>query len=65
MLMERPGRLVRRGELAQAIWGLPASEAAKVMSVHLSSLRRKLGDDPRNPRYIETLRGVGFRLVES
>jgi DNA-binding response OmpR family regulator len=35
----------------------------KTLDVHVSSLRKKLGDDPSNPRYIHTVRGVGFRFA--
>jgi DNA-binding response OmpR family regulator len=64
MLMERPGRLVRRSEVALGVWGVTAAEAGKTIDVHLSWLRNKLGDDSRSPRHIATVRGVGFRLLE-
>ena len=64
MLIEQPGTVLRRGELAQAIWGEPAGAVGKTIDVHVSSLRRKLGDDAQAPRYIETVRGIGFRLLE-
>jgi DNA-binding response OmpR family regulator len=63
MLMARPGRLVRRAELAHAVWGLGPEDVGKTMDVHVSYLRRKLDDNARDPAYIETVRGVGFRLV--
>jgi DNA-binding response OmpR family regulator len=62
-LMERAGKVVRRGELASAVWGSSSDEVGKSMDVHVSWLRNKLGDNPRKPRYIETLRSVGFRLI--
>jgi two-component system alkaline phosphatase synthesis response regulator PhoP len=63
MLMARPGRLVRRAQLAHAVWGLGPGEVGKTLDVHLSYLRRKLDDNPREPVYIETVRGVGFRMA--
>jgi len=63
MLMARPGRLVRRAELAHAVWGLGPEDVGKTMDVHVSYLRRKLDDNARDPAYIETVRGVGFRMV--
>jgi DNA-binding response OmpR family regulator len=63
ILMERPGKIVRRSELALAVWGTTAQGAGKTIDVHLSWLRSKLGDDPRAPRFIETVRRVGFRLL--
>jgi DNA-binding response OmpR family regulator len=65
MLMGAPGRLVSRSAIAHALWGRDAVSAANLLDVHVSSLRRKLEDDPGHPEYIETVRGVGFRLRES
>jgi len=62
MLLMRPGALVRRDEVVRAIWNMSLSESGKTLDVHVSGLRKKLGDDARRPRYIETVRSVGFRL---
>jgi DNA-binding response OmpR family regulator len=62
MLLMRPGALVRRDEVVRAIWNMSLSESGKTLDVHVSGLRKKLGDDARKPRYIETVRSVGFRL---
>lgn len=64
LLMHRPGAAVRRDEIIRAVWNATPAEAAKTLDVHMSSLRKKLGDDPKDPRYIETVHGVGFRLVQ-
>jgi DNA-binding response OmpR family regulator len=64
LLMRRPGEAVDREEIADAIWSLPAARIGKSLDVHMSVLRKKLGDDPKAPSYIETVRGVGFRLAE-
>jgi DNA-binding response OmpR family regulator len=64
MLMRRPGEAVDREEIADAIWSLPAARIGKSLDVHMSVLRKKLGDDPKAPSYIETVRGVGFRLAD-
>lgn len=47
-----------RGEASAAEWG------SNTVDVHIRSLRNKLGDDPRTPRYISTVRGVGYRLAD-
>jgi DNA-binding response OmpR family regulator len=65
MLMIRPGALVRREELVRGVWNLLLAESGKTLDVHMSGLRKKLGDDARHPKYIETIRKVGFRLVGS
>jgi DNA-binding response OmpR family regulator len=63
MLLMRPGALVRRDEVVRAIWNMSLSESGKTLDVHVSGLRKKLGDDARRPSYIETVRSVGFRLA--
>ena len=63
VLMLRPGAIVRREELVRAVWNLLVAESGKTLDVHMSVLRKKLGDEARHPRYIETVRGVGFRLA--
>ena len=63
VLLERAGKLVRRDELVREVWDDPVwFGSTKTLDVHMSALRRKLGDDPSAPRYIHTVRGVGFRF---
>ena len=62
MLMEEAGRVVRRGDLMDEVWDPNWFGSTKTLDVHVSSLRKKLGDDPADPRYIHTARGVGFRF---
>ncbi len=63
MLMEQAGRVVRRTELMDEVWDPHWFGPTKTLDVHVSSLRKKLRDDPVNPRYIHTVRGVGFRFA--
>ena len=63
MLLERAGRLVRRNELMAEVWDTNWFGSTKTLDVHVSALRKKLGDDPAAPRYIHTVRGVGFRFA--
>ena len=44
------------------MWGDDWVGDDHVIDVHVSNLRRKLGDDPRHPRFVRTVRGFGFRL---
>jgi two-component system response regulator RegX3 len=62
MLMEQAGRVVRRTELMDEVWDPNWYGSTKTLDVHVSSLRKKLDDDPVTPRYIHTVRGVGFRF---
>jgi DNA-binding response OmpR family regulator len=60
-----PGIVLTRQQLLDAAWGLDFVGDEHVLEVHIGNLRRKLGDDPANPRFIETVRGVGYRLRAS
>jgi two-component system KDP operon response regulator KdpE len=61
-LARRRGAMVLRSELIREVWGLSAQQGDNTLRVHLSSLRRKLDDDPTNPRFLVTVRGAGVRL---
>jgi len=62
VLLERAGKLVKREELVHEVWDPAWFGSTKTLDVHVSALRKKLGDDPAAPRYIHTVRGVGFRF---
>jgi DNA-binding response OmpR family regulator len=62
VLLANPGRLVKRDDLVSEVWDPNWFGSTKTLDVHVSSLRKKLGDDPAEPRYIHTVRGVGFRF---
>lgn len=65
MLMQSPGKVVRRADLAIGLMenGYTGSEAT--LKIHIRNLRLKLGDDLDQPRYIETVFGVGYRFLEA
>jgi two-component system response regulator RegX3 len=65
VLVENAGKLVRRKTLMNEVWDPGWWGSTKTLDVHVSSLRKKLGDDPASPRYIHTLRGVGFRFASA
>ena len=62
-LVSHPTRVVERDELLQLVWGTAWVGEDHLIDVHMSNLRRKLGDDPRQPKYIQTVRGVGYRIT--
>jgi two-component system response regulator RegX3 len=62
-LMRHAGRVVKREDLMAKVWDTNWFGSTKTLDVHIGWLRRKLGDDPADPRYIETVRGVGFRFA--
>ena len=51
-----------RDQLLERVWGPNWFGDDHVIDVHVSNLRRKLGDDPRSPRYVRTVRGFGYRM---
>lgn len=63
VLTGTPRTVLTRTALVQRIWGEDWFGDDHVLDVHMSSLRRKLGDDPKEPRYVHTVRGVGYRFV--
>jgi DNA-binding response OmpR family regulator len=58
-----PGVVLSRQQLLDAAWGIDFMGDEHVLEVHVGNLRRKLGDEPSKPRYVETVRGVGYRLL--
>jgi DNA-binding response OmpR family regulator len=61
-LARRRGAMISRADLIKEVWGLSPLQGDNTLRVHLSSLRRKLDDDPTNPRFLVTIRGAGVRL---
>jgi DNA-binding response OmpR family regulator len=61
-LIERAGQVVTRRELLAEVWHQPYGGGDKTVDVHLSWLRRKLGETAQQPRYLHTVRSVGVRL---
>ena len=57
-------QLGRKRELLTEVWRLPFGGADKTVDVHLSWLRRKLGETAQEPRFLVSVRGVGVKLVE-
>ncbi len=63
-LANRRGEVVSKRELLAAVWRQPYGGAEKTIDVHLSWLRRKLGETANTPRYLRSVRGVGVMLVD-
>jgi DNA-binding response OmpR family regulator len=63
LLMAEAGSVVRRERLIDEVWDVNWFGSTKTLDVHVSGLRRKLGDASASPRFIHTVRGVGFRFA--
>jgi DNA-binding response OmpR family regulator len=61
-LAAHPGRVFTRAHLLERVWGSDFYDD-HVVEVHVGNLRRKLEDDPARPRWVQTVRGVGYRLA--
>lgn len=63
LLIVSPGQVLTHQQILRAIWGPAQQEETHYLRVLLRQLRRKLDDDPANPRFIITVQGVGYRLA--
>jgi DNA-binding response OmpR family regulator len=62
VLLQSPGRAFTRLELLDRVQGDAYEGYERTVDAHIKNLRAKLGDDPRHPRYIQTVFGVGYKL---
>lgn len=63
-MMAAPGRAFARADLLEAVQGVAFEAYERTIDAHIKNLRRKLEPDPAHPRYITTVRGVGYRLED-
>jgi two-component system alkaline phosphatase synthesis response regulator PhoP len=64
-LAKQPGRVFTRAQLLDAVRGIEVDSYERAIDAHVKNLRRKLEPDPRNPRYILTVYGIGYKSAES
>lgn len=62
--MERPGKVYTKAEIYEDIWEEPYYFDDNTIMVHISKLREKIEEDPKNPRLIKTIRGIGYMMVD-
>ncbi len=65
LLMENAGKVLTRDMLLDKVWGYEVEVDTRTVDVHIRYLRQKIENDPGLPRYIETVRGVGYKFVKS
>jgi DNA-binding response OmpR family regulator len=63
VLSSRPGFVFSRSQLLERVWGEDYFGDDHVVDVHVANLRKKLDEDSSNPRYVQTMRGVGYRFA--
>jgi len=63
-LASRPGEVLSKRQLLAEVWQMPWGGGDRTVEVHLSWLRRKLGESASDPRYLHSVRGVGVKLVD-
>lgn len=62
--IERRGEVHSRDELLDAVWGYDAMPTTRTVDVHIAWLRQKVEENPRRPRHIQTVHGMGYKFVE-
>jgi DNA-binding response OmpR family regulator len=63
-LARQPGRVFTRSQLLDAVHGVAFESYERAIDAHVKNLRRKIEPDPRAPRYVQTVFGVGYRFSE-
>jgi DNA-binding response OmpR family regulator len=63
-LARRPGRVLTRAQLLEAVRGVAFESYERAIDAHIKNIRRKIEPSPGEPRYIQTVYGVGYRFVE-
>jgi two-component system, OmpR family, response regulator RegX3 len=62
MLLRNAGRVMTRGQLIDRVWGVDYVGDTKTLDVHIKRLRTKIEPDPASPRYLITVRGLGYKF---
>jgi DNA-binding response OmpR family regulator len=62
-LAERPGRVRTREYLLETVWGYTGGVQTRTLDMHIRRLREKLEEDPSHPQLIETIIGIGYKIV--
>lgn len=63
-MARQPGRVFTRGQLLDAVHGIAVESYERAIDAHIKNIRKKIEPDPRSPRHLQTVFGVGYRLVD-
>ena len=61
-IRDSPGQVISREELLDSVWGYDYVGETRTLDMHIRTLRQKLSDNADQPKYIKTIRGVGYRF---
>lgn len=62
LLMTNAGRVFSIGDIYQRVWNEPAYNAENIVAVHIRKIREKIETDPKNPRYVKVVWGIGYKI---
>jgi two-component system alkaline phosphatase synthesis response regulator PhoP len=65
LMISNPGKVFTREDLLEKVWGYEYIGDTRTVDVHIRHLRQKLHDDSNSPNYIETVRGIGYRIIDN
>ena len=63
-ILENPGKVYTKKQLYEIVWGNPYYGDSNTIMVHISHIREKIEDDPKNPKYLKTIRGIGYKMEQ-
>jgi DNA-binding response OmpR family regulator len=61
-VLEKPGKVYTKKQLYEIVWQNPYYGDSNTIMVHISHIREKIEDDPKNPKYLKTIRGIGYKM---
>ena len=64
-MARQPGRIFTRSQLLDAVHGVAFESYERAIDTHIKNVRRKIEPNPREPRYVQTVYGVGYRVAET
>src|ERR687894_157110 len=64
LLVSHPGRVYGRGQIMETVWGTEFSGDSRAADMQIRNIREKVEPDPKNPRYVLTVRGMGYKFTE-
>ena len=63
-ILENPGKVYTKKQLYEIVWGNPYYGDSNTIMVHISHIREKIEEDPKNPKYLKTIRGIGYKMEQ-